>query len=89
MTTFAPEQYKETLIFLATAGVVVPLFRTRVLDRAQLRLSLSGWPTYFIGAGIAVGFAELIDHRAWQLLPVVALPVPGHGRARCAATMST
>ncbi len=27
MGTFAPEQYKETLIFLATAGVVVPLFR--------------------------------------------------------------
>ena len=25
--TFAPEHYKETLIFLATAGVVVPLFR--------------------------------------------------------------
>src|SRR6516165_5392879 len=27
MTSFAPEQYKEILLFLATAGLVVPLFR--------------------------------------------------------------
>jgi len=45
MTTFAPEQYKETLIFLATAGVVVPLFR---------RLKFS--PVLgFLGAGVLLG----------------------------------
>jgi len=45
MTAFAPEQYKETLIFLATAGVVVPLFR---------RLKFS--PVLgFLGAGVLLG----------------------------------
>ncbi|MGH6812572.1 MAG: cation:proton antiporter [Methylocella sp.] len=45
MTTFAPEQYKETLIFLATAGVVVPLFR-----RLQFSPVLG-----FLGAGVLLG----------------------------------
>jgi CPA2 family monovalent cation:H+ antiporter-2 len=45
MGTFAPEQYKETLIFLTTAGVVVPLFR---------RLKVS--PVLgFLGAGVLLG----------------------------------
>ncbi len=45
MGTFAPEQYKEILIFLATAGVVVPLFR---------RLKVS--PVLgFLGAGVLLG----------------------------------
>ncbi|MCI0467056.1 MAG: cation:proton antiporter [Beijerinckiaceae bacterium] len=45
MTSFAPEHYKEALIFLATAGVVVPLFR---------RLKLS--PVLgFLGAGVLLG----------------------------------
>jgi CPA2 family monovalent cation:H+ antiporter-2 len=45
MGTFAPEQYKETLIFLATAGVIVPLFR---------RLKFS--PVLgFLGAGVLLG----------------------------------
>jgi monovalent cation:H+ antiporter-2, CPA2 family len=45
MGTFAPEQYKETLIFLATAGVVVPLFR-----RLQFSPVLG-----FLGAGVLLG----------------------------------
>lgn len=45
MSAFAPEQYKETLIFLATAGVVVPLFR-------RLKISpILG----FLGAGVLLG----------------------------------
>jgi monovalent cation:H+ antiporter-2, CPA2 family len=45
MNSFAPEQYKEALIFLGTAGVVVPLFR---------RLKVS--PVLgFLGAGILLG----------------------------------
>src|SRR3981081_1766365 len=45
MGTFAPEQYKETLIFLTTAGIVVPLFR---------RLKIS--PVLgFLGAGVLLG----------------------------------
>jgi monovalent cation:H+ antiporter-2, CPA2 family len=45
MGTFAPEQYKETLIFLATAGIVVPLFR---------RLKFSS-VLGFLGAGVLLG----------------------------------
>jgi CPA2 family monovalent cation:H+ antiporter-2 len=45
MTEFAPEQYKELLLFLGTAGVVAPLFR-------RLRLS----PIYgFLAAGFLLG----------------------------------
>jgi CPA2 family monovalent cation:H+ antiporter-2 len=45
MTSFAPEQYKEILIFLTTAGVVVPLFR-------RLKVSpILG----FLGAGVLLG----------------------------------
>jgi monovalent cation:H+ antiporter-2, CPA2 family len=45
MRTFAPEQCKETLIFLAAAGIVVPLFR---------RLKFS--PVLgFLGAGVLLG----------------------------------
>jgi monovalent cation:H+ antiporter-2, CPA2 family len=45
MTDFAPLQYKQALIFLGTAGVVVPLFR---------RLKVS--PVLgFLGAGILLG----------------------------------
>mgnify|MGYP005811535659 CR=1 FL=1 len=45
MPTFAPEQYKEILLFLGTAGLVAPLFR-------HLKLSpILG----YLGAGILVG----------------------------------
>lgn len=45
MNAFAPEQYKEALIFLATAGIVVPLFR-------RLRISpILG----FLAAGALLG----------------------------------
>jgi monovalent cation:H+ antiporter-2, CPA2 family len=45
MTSIAPGQYMEALIFLSTAGVVVPLFR---------RLKVS--PVLgFLGAGILLG----------------------------------
>lgn len=45
MASFEPEQYKETLIFLTTAGVVAPVFR-------RLRISpILG----FLGAGVLLG----------------------------------
>ena len=58
MTAFAPEQYKETLIFLTTAGVVVPLFR-------RLKISpILG----FLGAGVLLGpygAGALADRVSW------------------------
>ncbi len=58
MTTFAPEHYKETLIFLTTAGVVVPLFR-------RLKVSpILG----FLGAGVLLGpygIGALAERLTW------------------------
>jgi CPA2 family monovalent cation:H+ antiporter-2 len=58
MSTFAPQQYKETLIFLATAGIVVPLFR-------HLKVS----PVLgFLGAGVLLGpygIGALAQHSTW------------------------
>jgi K+:H+ antiporter len=42
--TPGPEYYKELLLFLATAGVIVPLF-------GRLRLS----PVFFLAAGVVLG----------------------------------
>jgi monovalent cation:H+ antiporter-2, CPA2 family len=58
MTGFAPLQYKEALIFLGTAGIVVPLFR---------RLKVS--PVLgFLGAGILLGpygLGAAAQHIGW------------------------
>jgi monovalent cation:H+ antiporter-2, CPA2 family len=58
MTRFEPLQYKEALIFLATAGIVVPLFR-------RLKVSpILG----FLGAGIMLGpygLGALAQHISW------------------------
>ena len=40
-------------------------------------------PIYLIGAGLAVAFAELIDRRMWQILPVAAVPLFFLLRAYC------
>jgi CPA2 family monovalent cation:H+ antiporter-2 len=64
MAALAPEQYKETLIFLTTAGLIVPLFR-------RLRLS----PVIgFLSAGALLGPYGLgsLTHR-FGLLSAIAL----------------
>ena len=58
MTSFSPEDYKETLIFLVTAGVVVPIFR-------HLKISpILG----FLVAGDLLGpygLGKAVDKNAW------------------------
>jgi len=58
MTTPGPENYKELLLFLATAGVIVPLF-------GRLKLS----PVFgFLAAGIVLGpfgLGALAKHVSW------------------------
>jgi len=58
MAAFAPEQFSEVLIFLATAGVAVPLFR-------RLRIS----PVLgFLAAGALLGphaLGQLAKHNRW------------------------
>jgi diguanylate cyclase (GGDEF)-like protein/PAS domain S-box-containing protein len=59
----------------AAADILVPLSARRPIDRSWPQSVLRGYPTYCIGACIAVGFVELMDQRMWTVLPVVAVPL--------------
>jgi diguanylate cyclase (GGDEF)-like protein/PAS domain S-box-containing protein len=59
----------------ASAEIVAPLFARRPINRSWPRSVLMGCPNYFIGASLAVGLVEVIDHQLWGVLPVAALPL--------------
>jgi diguanylate cyclase (GGDEF)-like protein/PAS domain S-box-containing protein len=59
----------------AAAEIVVPLFARRPINRSWPMQMLRGCPGYFVGASLAVGLVEAIDHRMWELLPVAAVPL--------------
>jgi diguanylate cyclase (GGDEF)-like protein/PAS domain S-box-containing protein len=65
------------------AEVIAPLVNKAAINRAWPRAVLVNAPNYFIGASVAVGLIELLDHRMWQLLPVVAVPLFCAYRAYC------
>jgi diguanylate cyclase (GGDEF)-like protein/PAS domain S-box-containing protein len=63
------------LVNMLSCDVVGPLLaKQRVDPSCRERILIDSSP-YFIGAGIAVGVAEVIGHQAWELLPVVAVPL--------------
>src|SRR5437879_1225553 len=68
----------------ASAEVMVPLFTRQPVNRSWPKTALRGCPNYFIGASLAVGLAELIDHRTWEVFPVAAVPLYFAYRAYCA-----
>jgi diguanylate cyclase (GGDEF)-like protein/PAS domain S-box-containing protein len=59
----------------AAAQIVGPLIARQVVNRAWLAGILRECPTYFIGASLAVGLAEVLDNRMWEILPVAAVPL--------------
>ena len=59
----------------ASAEIVVPLFAKQPINRSWLQSMLRGCASYFIGAGVAVGLVEVIEHRVWEILPVAAVPL--------------
>jgi len=63
------------LVKSALAEIVVPLLAKQPVNRSWPKSFLRGCPTYVIGASVAVGLVELIDHRAWEVLPVAAVPL--------------
>jgi diguanylate cyclase (GGDEF)-like protein/PAS domain S-box-containing protein len=67
-----------------SAEVIVPFFTKQSVNRSWPRTVLRACPSYFIGASLAVGLVEVIDHRMWQVLPVVAVPLYFAYRAYCA-----
>jgi len=68
-----------TLVYCAIAGlceqVAEPLARKQPLDPSWWREILSGIQTHIVGVSMAAGCAELIHHRAWELLLVAAVPM--------------
>jgi diguanylate cyclase (GGDEF)-like protein/PAS domain S-box-containing protein len=65
-----------TLAYVASQGclakVIVPILVRRPVDRSWPACVLATSPTYLIGATIAVGLVELIEYRAWEVLPAAA-----------------
>jgi diguanylate cyclase (GGDEF)-like protein/PAS domain S-box-containing protein len=59
----------------ASEEIVVPLLTKQPVARSWPKSIPQGCPSYFIGAGLAVGLVEVIDHRMWTVLPVVAVPL--------------
>jgi diguanylate cyclase (GGDEF)-like protein/PAS domain S-box-containing protein len=63
------------VIVCVLAGVAEPMAHKQPVDRFWWREILSGFQTHLVGASVAVAFAELIDHRLWEVLPVAAVPM--------------
>ena len=72
------------LVKSASAEIIVPLFTRQPINRSWPKSMLPGCPNYFIGASLAVGLVEVIDHRMWEVLPVAAVPLYFAYRAYCA-----
>ena len=56
----------------ALAEVLLPLLARQAVNRSWLKRALRGCPMYLVGASVAVGLVEMIDHRMWRILPVAA-----------------
>jgi PAS domain-containing protein len=63
---------------------MVPFFTGQPVNRSGPKGVLRSCPNYFIGASLAVGLVEMIDHGMWQVLPAVAVPLYFAYRAYCA-----
>jgi diguanylate cyclase (GGDEF)-like protein/PAS domain S-box-containing protein len=72
-----------TLVKTTLAEVIAPLLNRQTIDRAWPNSVLRNLPNYLIGASVAVGVVEILDHGAWQVLPVAAIPLYCAYRAYC------
>jgi diguanylate cyclase (GGDEF)-like protein/PAS domain S-box-containing protein len=68
----------------ALADIIVPFCTKQPVNRSWPKSVLRGCSNYCIGACLAVGFVEAIDHRNWQVLPVAVAPLYFAYRAYCA-----
>jgi diguanylate cyclase (GGDEF)-like protein/PAS domain S-box-containing protein len=57
------------------ADIVAPILTKQAMNRSWPQRLLSAVPTYIIGAGVAASIVALVDDRAWQVVPVVAIPL--------------
>jgi diguanylate cyclase (GGDEF)-like protein/PAS domain S-box-containing protein len=64
------------------AEVMLPLLNRKAVKGSWPKTILR-YSDYFIGAGLAVGLAEIVDHGMWEVLPVAAVPLYCVYRAYC------
>jgi diguanylate cyclase (GGDEF)-like protein/PAS domain S-box-containing protein len=68
-----------TLTYCLVLGVIQqvaePFVRKQAINSSWWREILSSVQTHVVGASVAVGCAELIDQRAWELLLVTTVPL--------------
>ena len=57
----------------ALAEIVVPFVMRRPVNPSWPKSALRGCPVYLVGASVATALVALIDHRMWQILPVVGI----------------
>jgi diguanylate cyclase (GGDEF)-like protein/PAS domain S-box-containing protein len=67
----------------ASAEAIVPILNREAVKRSVPKAVVRHCPYYIIGTALAVGLAEIIDHRLWEVLPVAALPLYCVYRAYC------
>jgi diguanylate cyclase (GGDEF)-like protein/PAS domain S-box-containing protein len=67
----------------ASKEVIAPLLSGYPINQSWLTSLLRDGQFYVIGAGLAVGLAEVIDHRTWEVLPVAAGPLYFAYRGYC------
>jgi diguanylate cyclase (GGDEF)-like protein/PAS domain S-box-containing protein len=63
------------VVHTVSAEIVAPLLRKASVNPEWATHLLRTTANHVIAAGLAVAFVELIDHRMWEVLPVVALPL--------------
>ena len=63
------------VVTTAVTELIIPLTLRQPIKRSWLSNLLANGSGAFIGAGIAVGFVELVHHRAWEVLPIAAAPL--------------
>jgi diguanylate cyclase (GGDEF)-like protein/PAS domain S-box-containing protein len=71
------------LVRSASVEIVVPLLTKQPVNRSWPTSVLRDGPHDIIGASLAVGLIEVIDHRMWEVLPVAAVPLYFAHRAYC------
>ena len=68
-----------TLTYCLVVGVIeqiaVPFVRKQPVSPSWWKEILSAVQAHVVGASVAIGCAELIDHHAWELLLVAAVPM--------------
>ena len=62
-------------VTIAAAEVIAPLLSRRRVNASWTSTLVREGSIYFVGAAVAVGLAEAVHHRMWEVLPVAAVPL--------------